>query len=272
MSDWQQHIISDLTVLVLTLDEAPNIERTLRSVEWAETILVVDSGSSDRTRAIAESFGNATVLEREFTTHSEQWNFGLGHIQTKWTLAIDADYVLPNPARGAIERAMRTDRAGYRASFEYLIYGEPVRGSILPPRTILFRTARAHYWQDGHTQKLKLEGDIGQLEFVVAHDDRKPLSRWLASQIKYARQEALKLQASRRSELSLGDRLRSTIVLAPALVFLLTYVFRGGFLSGWRGLFYALQRTFAELLLSLYLLDAKLQSRQGGPTASGGGD
>ena len=252
--------IMDLTVVVLTYNEEPNISRSLNSVKWAERIIVIDSGSSDRTVAIANSFPNATVVSRAFTTHAEQWNFGLEQVKTPWTLTMDADYVFPETAPAAIRSAMLKDKAGFSAAFHYLVYGRRVKGSVLPPRTILFRTGQGRYWQDGHTQQLQLQGSLGLLPFHVSHDDRKTVSRWLQSQISYARQEAEKITSRPGTGLGRNDRIRTAIVLAPPLIFLLVYVLRGGFLSGWRGLIYALQRLVAELLLSLFLIDMKLQS------------
>ena len=173
---------------------------------------------------------------------------------------MDADYVFPNTAPEAIRSAMRKDYAGFDAEFEYLVHGKRVLGSILPPRTVLFRTGSGSYRQDGHTQQLRLEGSATLLPFRISHDDRKTLSRWLQSQISYARQEAEKITSRAGTPLGRNDRIRKAIVLAPPLIFLLVYVLRGGFLSGWRGLFYALQRLVAELLLSLFLIDIKLQS------------
>ncbi len=248
-------------MVVLTYNEEPNISRSLNSVSWAERIIVIDSGSSDCTVAIAESLPNVEVICRAFTTHAEQWNFGLEQVKTTWTLSMDADYVFPNTAPEAIRSAMRKDYAGFDAEFEYLVHGKRVlRGSVLPPRTILFRTGHGKYWQDGHTQQLQLQGSLGMLPFRISHDDRKTLSRWLQSQISYARQEAEKITSRAGTPLGRNDRIRKAIVLAPPLIFLLVYVLRGGFLSGWRGLFYALQRLVAELLLSLFLIDVKLQS------------
>jgi hypothetical protein len=252
--------IDDLSVLVLTLNEAPNLQRTLDSVAWAGNIVIVDSGSTDETLAIAQSFARTKVLQRNFTSHAEQWNFGLDQVATKWTLAIDADYVFPAAARQAVETAMQGDCVAYRADFDYLVYGRKVRGSILPPRTVLFQTQQCNYWQDGHTQRLRLTGKVGELPFKIGHDDRKPLPRWLQSQVAYARQEANKLLSQPVHRVNRNDRVRKAVVLAPMLVFLMVYLFRGGFLSGWRGLFYALQRFTAEVLLSLFLLDEKLQS------------
>ena len=85
-----------ITPLILTFNEAPNIERTLAKLAWADDVVVVDSGSTDGTREILARHPNVRVFVRTFTTHAEQWNFGLVQtgIQTDWVLALDADYVL----------------------------------------------------------------------------------------------------------------------------------------------------------------------------------
>jgi glycosyltransferase involved in cell wall biosynthesis len=249
-----------VTALVITYNEQDNIARTLDSVAWADRILVVDSGSTDSTLAVVGAYPNATVKCRSFTTFAEQCNFGLSQVTTPWVLSMDADYVFPGGAEHDIRAAMAGKRAAaFAAEFFYAIYGKVVRGSILPPRTLLYRKDAARYVDDGHGHRVVIEGPVARLPFRVVHDDRKPLARWLASQATYAAQEADKLLAATPGNLSLPDRLRKLLVVAPPVVFLLVYVVRGGFLSGWRGLYYALQRFYAELLLCLYLIDRRLR-------------
>lgn len=250
--------LDQLTVLIITFNEEANIRRTLDSLDWAQNVVVLDSGSSDGTLEILRKSEKVRVISRKFTDFADQCNFGLSQVETPWVLSIDADYVFPAGCATTIEQAFNQRAMAFQAEFDYCIYGQPVRGSILPPRTVLYQTKGAAYKNDGHGHRVIVEGDPHTLPFRIRHDDRKPLSRWLQSQIRYARQEAEKLIASQARELGRNDRVRKTIVLAPGLVFLLVYVFRGGFISGWRGLFYALQRFTAELLLSLFLIDARL--------------
>jgi hypothetical protein len=200
------------------------------------------------------------VMQREFKDFADQCNFGLGEVETPWVLSIDADYVFPAGSGADIDNAVNGTDGAHVAEFDYCISGEPVRGSILPPRTVLYRAEGTSYVNDGHGHRVVTTGPLATLPFRIRHDDRKPLSRWLQSQITYARQEADKIISCPNTELGRNDRIREAIVLAPPLVFLLVYVLRGGFLSGWRGLFYALQRFTAEVLLSLFLIDAKLES------------
>jgi len=248
--------VTNITALVLTRDEAPNIARTLAMLTWLPAIIVVDSQSTDGTQQIAARFPNVRVVERRFTTHAEQWNFGLEEagIETEWVLALDADFVLTD----ALIRELQSleppeSTVGYWASFKYCIDGQPLRGAAYPPVAVLYRRASGRYEQDGHTQRIRLSGELGHLVAPVLHDDRKSLTHWLASQSRYMALEAEKL-SNRAAQLGVVDQMRRWIVIAPPAMFLYCYVLRGGILDGKAGLFYAVQRAVAEGMLSLYLV------------------
>jgi glycosyltransferase involved in cell wall biosynthesis len=246
--------------MVITHNEQDNIGRTLESISWADDILVVDSGSTDDTLEIVAQYPQARVVHRDFTTFAEQCNFGLEQIDSPWVLSMDADYSFPAEARDAVISASTSGEAdAYQAEFFYAIHGKVVKGSILPPRTVLYRRDLARYEDDGHGHRVQVSGRIDRLPFRIIHDDRKPLGRWATSQIKYAAQEADKLLATPAHNLSKQDRLRRLGIVAPLVVFILVYFVRGGILSGWQGFYYALQRSTFEMLLSLSLLERKIR-------------
>ena len=251
--------LAEVTVVVLTRNEEPNIQRCLDGVSWAAHVVVVDSESNDQTFSICQKSSNTHVACRQFDNHTDQWNFGLAQVTTSWVLCLDADYVCP--ASLPQEIASLSDYVdGYYARFRYLINGQPLRGTLYPPRVCLFRKDKLRYVADGHTQLLDVRGaKLGTLKSVIGHDDRKPLSRWLTSQSKYAVLEADKLLSTDKTQLGWKDRLRLKIVLAPVLTVFYCLFWKRLILDGWPGLFYTLQRAFAELLLSLELLDRKLR-------------
>ena len=258
-------MLNQITPLLLTYNEAPNIGRTLDRLSWARDIVVVDSLSTDDTRAMLSRYPNVRVYERAFTTHAEQWNFGLEQtgITTDWVLALDVDFVLTDDAvRELTTLSPQQGVSGYRASFTYCIDGKPLRSGVYPPVTVLYRRAGATYQQDGHTQRVRVDGLVMPLAARILHDDRKPLSHWIASQVRYMRLEADKLASAPSSSLATVDRVRKLIVLAPPLVFLRCLFVGGGILDGWPGLFYALQRATAELILSLSLVERRVLRRR----------
>lgn len=249
-----------ITPLILTFNEQLNLHRVLSQLQWARRVVVLDSGSTDATVEIARSFGNVEVFTRAFDSHSVQWNHGLTHcgIDTHWVLALDADYVVPEAMTAEMASLSPADLvSGFRAGFRYCIHGRPLSGSLYPPVTVLYRKCRASYAQDGHTQRLQLMGEVQCLTSVIDHDDRKPLSRWLSSQEKYASLEADLLLKSPWNALRWQDRLRTLLVVTPWLAPLYTLIVGRGILDGRAGWHYALQRGIAESVLSLKLIEAR---------------
>jgi glycosyltransferase involved in cell wall biosynthesis len=216
--------LADITPLILTYNEAPNIADTLRQLSWASRVLIVDSYSSDDTVEIAKRFHNVTVVQRQFDHFADQCNFGLRHICTEWTLSLDADYKCPPQLPDELVSLSDRSLNGYTAGFQYCVFGQPLRGCLYPARMVLYRTALACYSRDGHAHRVQVPGPAGQLHASLLHDDRKP---WY--------------------------------VFAPMLTLLYCLFVKRLILDGRAGLYYTLQRVYAELLLSISLLDRKLR-------------
>ena len=286
----------EITPLILTYNEAPNIRRTLERLTWAAEIVVVDSFSTDATLDILKSFPQVRVVQRKFDTFAGQCNFGLDQILTPWVLSLDADYVLSpelveemkvleDRGRKTEVRGQRTEDsrppasdlrplpsalrplssapcpAGYRVRFRYCIHGRPLRASLYPPRTILYLKERARYRDEGHGHRVEIDGPVRMLSGYIDHDDRKPLDRWFNEQLRYSAQEARHLLETPRAALNRADRVRRRVLLAPVLVFFYTLLAKGLVLDGWAGWYYVLQRTLAEMMLSLRLLEKRAEDR-----------
>ena len=256
--------ISDITPVILTYNEEPNIARVLAQLSWARDVVVVDSHSTDRTRQIVGSFPNTRFFEHAFETHAAQWTYAITQtgIASEWILALDSDYVLSEEfVRELARLAPDGDVAGYSAGFRYRVRGYALRRSIYPPRIVLCRREQAKFRQDGHTQRLEVAGGVGHLENRVDHDDRKSLAHWVVAQDRYAQLERAKLLAIPCSELAGADRLRARGPLAPIAVFLHCLFVKGLILHGLPGWYYAYQRAMAELLLALYVIEDRLVKR-----------
>ena len=142
-------MLSDITPLILTLNEAPNIQRLLASLEWAREVVVIDSFSTDATESIACSFPNVVFVRRPFDKFANQWNFGLDRIRTEWVLSLDADYQLTDGLRDEISQLPDDENvAAYSARFLIAGIGGGVvglfntfnvtQGASIPPLAIAF--------------------------------------------------------------------------------------------------------------------------------------
>lgn len=253
-------MFDQITPVILTYNEAPNIVRSLQKLTWASRIVIVDSYSTDETLEIVGTCPQVEVFQRKFDTHTNQWNFGIEKVDTDWILSLDSDYVLSDELIDEVGHISPPESvSGYFVSFQYCVFGKPLKGTILPPRQLLFRKERSTYVDDGHTQLLTVEGKSDRLKESVLHDDRKPLSRWLWAQDRYMVIEAKKLLETPDSELSFGDKLRKRKLVAPFVILIYCLLLKGGILDGWRGWYYAFQRMFAETLLSLRLIEKDMR-------------
>ncbi|GAB1544835.1 glycosyltransferase family 2 protein [Scytonema sp. NUACC21] len=256
-------MISNITPLILTFNEAPNIERTLQRLIWAQRIVVIDSYSTDETLEILNSYSQVRVFQRKFDSFANQCNYGLSKITSKWVLSLDADYILSEELIAEMKALPdNSENDGYFVRFKYCVFGKPLHGTLLPPRQVLFKRDKAAYTDDGHAHQVIVEGVSKVLSSYIHHDDRKSLTRWLWAQDRYMVIEAKKLTEASASELSLGDRIRKQKILAPFVILFYCLILKGAILDGWHGWYYTFQRVFAEILLSIRLIEYEKQHKQ----------
>ncbi|MBL1200353.1 MAG: glycosyltransferase family 2 protein [Nostoc sp. GBBB01] len=249
-------MLETVTILILTYNEAANIERTLQRLTWARKIVVIDSYSTDKTLDILSAYPQIEIFQRKFDSFASQCNYGLSKITSKWVLSLDADYILTDELIDEIKALpLETDVDAYNVRFKYCVFGKPLRGTLLPPRKILYNRTKAIYENDGHCHRVLVEGKSKTLYAYIYHDDRKPLSRWLKAQDNYMVIEVNKLLATPVSEISLADRIRKQKLFAPFIILFYCLILKGGILDGWAGWYYAFQRMLAEILLSIRLVE-----------------
>ena len=218
-----------LTAVILTWNEEENIARTLHHLTWLERIIVIDSGSTDRTVELVGNFPNAEVHVRKFDTHAQQWNYGLSLCNSEWILSLDADYILTYAFIEEIRsKLQKKDTSAYNAEFEFVLFERPLTSNNTTPRPVLFKRNHCIYYDDGHTQRLQIDGNVASLKNKILHDDRKPLSRWLLNQSAYSIKEADMLLEKPASALTFLEKLRKKRVYTPLLCSF--FAFSG---SGW---------------------------------------
>jgi len=124
------------------------------------------------------------------------------------------------------------------------------------PRPVLFKKRDCAYFDDGHTQRLKINGNSDFFKAYILHDDRKPLSTWIDNLNRYSVKECQKLlDPNNPSRNSLITRVRKTKILAPIFVFFYCLLVKGLVLIGWAGWHYTIQRTIVEMLFALRLIE-----------------
>ena len=167
--------IGNITPLILTYNEASNIDRTLQQLTWAKEIVIIDSYSTDRTLDIIAAYPQVSVIKHQFESFASQCNFGLSQVKSEWVLSIDADYILSQELIDEIESMSETtDIDGYIIPFKYCVFGKPLRGTLYPARQVLYRTNKGVYKNDGHAHRVTIDGNTRSLTNCIYHDDRKP--------------------------------------------------------------------------------------------------
>jgi len=249
---------SEITPLILAYNEEPNIGRTLESLRWADRVVVLDSGSVDRTEEIARTFPNVDWKTRKFDSFKTQTEFGIHStgINTNYVLALDADMAVSKELAFEIkERFLNRKFAGGLVPFKYCVGGHPLPNSLYPAQIRLFERNKIEVLQVGHGHNFQITGPIYQFKSALIHDDRKPIDRWLFSQLSYSAIEAERIKIGVHPRWH--DKLRQ-FGLMPPVIALLAYVRAGGPFGGIAAVRYAYERALYECLLAIRLTSARL--------------
>jgi glycosyltransferase involved in cell wall biosynthesis len=256
-------MLADITPVVITFNEAPNLERTLQALTWAQRVVILDSGSTDASRAIADRFPNVDWHVRSFDDHARQCNHALDElvVGAPWVLFMDADYIVTDELLEAMRNLQPSDSvAGYSIPFRYCVDGIPLRGTLYPPRVSLFRPTRGRYLQFGHMHWLDISGQVVKIPAAMLHDDRKSADNFVVRQRRYARLEAVHLWSEPWATLNWRKRIRRLLIIAPWAAPLFALLGKGVILDGIPGLKYAWERAQAESFISAALLRQMLST------------
>jgi glycosyltransferase involved in cell wall biosynthesis len=282
-----------ISAVVLTCNEEANIRVCLASISpLGCPIFVVDSGSSDGTREIAQSFG-ATVVYHPFSTHTEQWMWALDHlpIATDWVLALDADQaVTPQLAEEIRETLPLKGFNGLYIKRRQIFRGRWIKHGGYYPKYLLklFRPAHVHFDPgDSVDHHFYIDGPTARLRHDLIETNRKEddISFWIEKHNRYAALLAAE-ECSRIAGDSFADLQpvffgsphqrtlwlkrfwsRMPLFVRPALYFGYRYVLRAGFLDGKEGfIFHFLQAYWYRLVIDIKV--DELRSRPQSPAAA----
>jgi len=223
-----------LSIVIITLNEEANLARTLASVAWADEIIVLDSGSTDRTREVAESF-HAKFHQEEWKGFAAQKNSALAKATGDWILSLDADEEVEPALADEIRSVLAANPsvAGFWVPRKNFFLGRWIRhGGYYPdPKLRLFRRGSGQYETRPVHEDMKLDGTTARLQSHLLHHAYPTLDSYIEHMNRYSSLGAQMTAAKRPRGFSLID-----IALRPKLTFLYNYALRGGFLDGREGL------------------------------------
>jgi glycosyltransferase involved in cell wall biosynthesis len=285
LNDVRKVATLDLTVVVLSYNEERHLARCLSSLlPIAKDILVVDSFSTDRTVEIALKHG-ARVLQNPFVNHAIQLNWGLDHgdICTQWVMRLDADEVVTHGLAEALLDKLpffKTSVGGLTINRQFHLLGQWIRfGGLYPVRTLrIWRNGKGvceNRWMDEH---VIVEGEIFHVNSDIADINLNNITWWINKHNNYASREAIdlllleyevKAEDSHSNGMSIGGRvkrwIKNTIYsrlpmgLRALMYFVYRYVFKLGFLDGWRGLvLHSLHALWYRFLVDVKVFEIKL--------------
>ena len=222
-----------LSLCVITRDASALVGACLRSADFADDIVVVDSGSSDDTVEIARGLG-ARVLEQAWLGYGAQKNFAVAAAANDWVLCLDADERLTPELATSIRAFLERpgDHAGARCARRNRFLGRWLRhGEGYPDWNLrLFDRRRARWTQDPVHEHVVADGDVATLAGDLLHESAETLESYLAKQNRYT---SLQAQAM----FDRGERTTvARLVASPLLRFFRMFVLKLGFLDGAAGL------------------------------------
>lgn len=221
-----------LSIAIITLNATSQLADCLESVRFAEEIVVVDSGSSDGTRALAERYG-ARVIDQAWLGFGPQKQFAVDACTHNWVLCLDADERVSPALRASLENALKNpSTASFRFARcnrflgRYLKHGEGYPDWSLR----LFDRRQARWSDDAVHEKVIAAGPVGTLTGDLLHDSAESLASYLTKQNRYTTLAAeMALAAGKKA--SFGR-----LALSPLVRFIKFYFIRQGFRDGLPGL------------------------------------
>jgi glycosyltransferase involved in cell wall biosynthesis len=276
-----------LTVLILTKDEEKHISRAIQSVQSvASRIVIVDSGSTDKTVQIAKDLG-AEVLVNPFRTQARQFNWALDQLpeDTEWVFRLDADEIVSPELAQSLEQTLSgqpANVAGASVARRIAFLRRPIRwGGVFPVRiTRVLKYGRGRSedrWMDEH---ILLEGAEIRLDGELLDDSLQSLGWWIDKHNKYADREVVEIldfefrflgrnqHAAPKGRARLKRWIKKNVYmrlpsgLRAVAYFFYRYFVRLGFLDGKEGTaFHVLQGFWYRYLVDLKLHEVKTYMR-----------
>jgi glycosyltransferase involved in cell wall biosynthesis len=225
--------MATVSVITITLNEERNIEACLQSVRWADEIIVLDSGSTDRTMELATRFTNR-VERVEWKGYGGTRNMGLDRASGDWILWLDADERVTDDLAAEIQEILRVDNpaiAGYAVARRAYFLGRWIKHcGWYPSRVIrLFRRSQGRFTESRVHEELRVDGGVSNSRGDLVHYTDPDLHHYFEKFNRYTTLAAEDMKAAGR-HCSLYD-----LLVRPSFTFVKMYLLRLGVLDGMAG-------------------------------------
>lgn len=225
-----------ISAVIITLNAASQLEPCLQSAQFCDDIVVVDSGSSDGTQALAQRYG-ARVIHCDWRGFGPQKQFAVEQALHDWVLCLDADERVSSELQASIEQALQAPgHHAYRFPRCNRFMGRYLRhGEGYPDWSLrLFDRRHARWSDDAVHEKVVAAGEVGVLSGDLLHDSAETIESYLEKQNRYTTIAA-------EAAFARGKRASAAhLLLSPLIRFLKFYFFRLGCLDGLPGLVHIL--------------------------------
>lgn len=244
-----------ISVTIITLNEEANLPRTLASLKWADEVVVIDSGSTDRTVEIAKQFG-AKTLHNSWRGYGQQKNFAQNQATHDWVLNVDADEVVSPELAQEIRQTVDNNPAfhGYEMPRKTFYLGRWIKhGGWYPNYLVRLSNKRHAAWTEPSVHEaLQVEGGVGRLEEPLLHYAFSSIQDQILTNLRFS---ALGSQDLKR----IGQRPSlKKLIFKPIGKFFETYLLKGGFRDGLAGLIISVNAAHSMFLKYAYLLEARI--------------
>jgi glycosyltransferase involved in cell wall biosynthesis len=242
-----------ISIIIITKNEEHDIRDCLASVTWADEVIVLDSGSTDKTLGIAKEYTKHVYSNTDWQGFGIQKNRALAYATGDWVLSLDADERISDELRAEIQHAISTENIAIYSMPRLSSYcGKFIRHSGWWPDYVarLFKRGSASFSNDLVHERLVFDGTATQLSCSLMHTTYKDLDEVIAKINQYSTLGA-------KNSLQQGKRGSLASAIGHALwAFIRTYILRAGFLDGAEGLMLAIsnaETTYYRYLKLYYL-------------------